>query len=260
MKVTTLYFSATYTTRKVVNAVATAISNEIVNYDITNDAPVETISIPADELLVVGVPVYAGRVPAMAVERIKRFKGNHTPVVLIAVYGNRHYDDALLELHDIMTSCGFRSVSAGAFIAQHSIFAKVGKSRPDAQDLLDMKAFANKTMQCLQVGFIGDIALPGNRPYKVPGGIPIWPTASYQCTSCGACARLCPTGAIDPSAPKGVNKEKCIKCGRCIVVCSKHVRRFYGRTYALAAQRFNTNFIARRANEMWFATNVATNR
>lgn len=260
MKVTALYFSATYTTRKVVNAVAAAISDDIVNYDITNDASAETICLPADELLVVGVPVYAGRVPAMAVERIKRFKGNQTPVLLIAVYGNRHYDDALLELHDIMSGCGFRTLSAGAFVAQHSIFAKVGQSRPDAQDLLDIKAFANKSLQCLQKGFIGDIELPGQRPYKVPGGIPIWPTASHRCTACGACARLCPTGAIDPAAPKGVNKEKCIKCGRCVVVCPQHVRRFYGRTYALAAQRFNANFKARRANETWFATNFATNR
>ena len=127
MKVTTIYFSATYTTCRVVEAIAANLSNEVTTYDITNDTSTDVVTIPADELVVVGVPVYAGRVPAMAAERLRRFRGENTPAVVVAVYGNRHYDDAVLELHDIMTEQGFRTVSAGAFVAQHSIFAKVGK-------------------------------------------------------------------------------------------------------------------------------------
>lgn len=252
MKVTTLYFSATYTTKRVVEAVAAGISDEVVTYDITNDTNTATVVVPHDEVLVVGVPVYAGRVPAMAVERLQRFKGDGTPAVVVAVYGNRHYDDAVLELHDIMTSCGFRTVAAGAFIAQHSIFPKVGKARPDGADMAEIKEFAAKAVSLLADNF-GDINIPGNRPYKVPGGIPIWPTASRRCTACGACARLCPTGAIDPASPKGVDKTKCIKCGRCIVVCPAKARRFYGIKYSLAAARFNSAFAVRRDNEMWFA-------
>lgn len=252
MKVTTLYFSATYTTKRVVEAVAAGISDEVVTYDITNDTNTATVVVPHDEVLVVGVPVYAGRVPAMAVERLQRFKGDGTPAVVVAVYGNRHYDDAVLELHDIMTNCGFRTVAAGAFIAQHSIFPKVGKARPDGADMAEIKEFAAKAVNLLADNF-GDINIPGNRPYKVPGGIPIWPTASRRCTACGACARLCPTGAIDPASPKGVDKTKCIKCGRCIVVCPAKARRFYGIKYSLAAARFNSAFAARRDNEMWFA-------
>lgn len=252
MKITGIYFSATYTTKRVVEAVAKKLSNELKAYDITNDVATETVEIPADELVLVGVPVYAGRVPAMAAERLRRFKGDNTPVVVVAVYGNRHYDDAVLELHDIMTEQGFRTVSAGAFIAQHSIFPKVGKARPDAEDMADIKLFAEKSAELLAKGF-GEITLPGKRPYKVPGGIPIWPTASRRCSACGACARLCPTGAIDPDSPKGVDKTRCIKCGRCIVVCPTKARRFYGIKYSRAAARFNSAFAARRANEMWFA-------
>ena len=252
MKITAVYFSATYTTKRVVEAVAAGLSNEVTPYDITNDAAAEEVAIPADEILVVGVPVYAGRVPAMAAERLRRFRGNNTPAVVVAVYGNRHYDDAVLELHDIVTERGFCIASAAAFVAQHSIFPKVGKARPDAADIADIKAFAEKSAELVAKGF-GAITLPGNRPYKVPGGIPIWPTASKKCTACGACARLCPTGAIDPASPKGVDKMKCIKCGRCIVVCPTKARRFYGIKYSLAAARFNASFTTRRANEVWFA-------
>lgn len=252
MKVTALYFSATYTTKRVVEAVAKHLSAEVVSYDITNDRATDEIKLSTDEVLVVGVPIYAGRVPAMAVERLRRFAGNNTPAVVVAVYGNRHYDDAVLELHDIMTECGFRTVAAGAFIAQHSIFPKVGAARPDAEDMSDIKHFAERISELLRGNF-GDIIIPGNRPYKVPGGVPIWPTASRRCTACGACARLCPTGAIDPAAPKGVDREKCIKCGRCVVVCPAKARRFYGIKYSLVARRFNSAFAARRENEVWFA-------
>lgn len=252
MKVTTLYFSATYTTKRVVEAVAAGLSDQVVTYDITNDTATDPVIVPREELLVVGVPVYAGRVPAMAVDRLRRFRGDKTPAVVVAVYGNRHYDDAVLELHDIMTECGFRTMAAGAFIAQHSIFPKVGSARPDAEDMAEIKAFAERSLAVLSNGF-GKIDIPGNRPYKVPGGIPIWPTASRKCNGCAACAKLCPTGAIDPLSPKGVNKERCIKCGRCIVVCPTKARRFYGIKYSLAAARFNSAFTARRENEMWFA-------
>lgn len=252
MKVTTLYFSATYTTKRVVESVAAQLSDNVVTYDITNDSSTDEVAIPSNELLVVGVPVYAGRVPTMAVERLRRFKGNDTSAVIVAVYGNRHYDDAVLELSDIISDNGFRIVSAGVFVAQHSIFPKVGAARPDADDMADIQEFANKTTALLVSGF-GEIEIPGNRPYKIPGAIPIWPTASRKCSACGLCARLCPTGAIDPTAPKGVDKEKCIKCGRCIVVCPTKARRFYGIKYSLAAMKFNSAFAVRRDNETWFA-------
>ena len=131
MKITTVYFSATYTTRKVVEYIANRLGDEINVYDITNDASTDEVMISKDELLIVGIPVYAGRVPTMAVERIQRFKGEGTRAVALAVYGNRDYDDALLELSDILSSNGFQVISAGAFIAQHSIFPKVGANRPD---------------------------------------------------------------------------------------------------------------------------------
>ena len=49
------------------------------------------------------MPVYAGRVPALAVERLKGIKTSGVKCVIVAVYGNRAYEDALVEMQDIAT-------------------------------------------------------------------------------------------------------------------------------------------------------------
>lgn len=255
MKITTVYFSATYTTRKVVEYIANRLGDEINVYDITNDTSTDEVMISKDELLIVGIPVYAGRVPTMAVERIQRFKGEGTRAVALAVYGNRDYDDALLELSDILSSNGFQVISAGAFIAQHSIFPKVGANRPDENDFQEMNAFADETKKIIGMDNekLLPIHIPGNRPYKVPGSIPIYPSGTKTCKECGKCAKLCPAGAIPLEHPKEVDETKCIKCGRCIVVCPTQSRKFQGMAYTMASMKFNMAYKERREPDMFFA-------
>lgn len=255
MKITTVYFSATYTTRKVVEHIANNLSEETTAYDITNDGSTDEVIIPKDELLVVGIPVYAGRVPEMAVDRIRRFKGEGTPAIAIAVYGNRDYDDALLELCDLLSDNGFQVISAGAFIAQHSIFPKVGANRPDDRDYQQMNRFVEETKQIIQKEpkDLLPIHIPGNRPYKIPGSIPIFPSGTKTCKECGKCATLCPAGAIPTEHPKEVDETKCIKCGRCIVVCPTKSRKFQGMTYTMASMKFNMAYKDRKEPEMFFS-------
>lgn len=255
IKVTTVYFSATYTTKRIVEHIANQLSDEITTYDITNEDSLEEVTIPKEELLIVGIPVYAGRVPAMAVDRIRRFKGEGTRAVTIAVYGNRDYDDALLELSDILSDNGFQVISAGAFIAQHSIFPKVGANRPDNADFEQMKGFAMETKKMLETDNKEwlPITIKGNRPYKIPGSIPIFPSGTSSCKECGKCAQLCPAGAILLSQPKEVDETKCIKCGRCIVVCPTQSRQFQGMPYTLASEKFNSAYKERKEPEMFFS-------
>lgn len=253
-KTTTVYFSATYTTKRIVEHVANQLSDEITTYDITNEDSLEEMTIPKEELLIVGIPVYAGRVPAMAVDRIRRFKGEGTPAVAIAVYGNRDYDDALLELSDILSDNGFQVISAGAFIAQHCIFPQVGANRPDDADFEKMNGFALETKKILETDNKEGlpILIKGNRPYKIPGSIPIFPSGTSSCKECGKCAQLCPAGAILLEQPKNVDETKCIKCGRCIVVCPTQSRQFQGMQYTLASKKFNSAYKERKEPEMFF--------
>ena len=255
MKTSIVYFSATYTTHRIIGHLAKQITEDITEYDITNHTRTEEIVIPKNELLIVGIPVYAGRVPEMAVERIRKFKGEGTPAIAVAVYGNRDYDDALLELSDLLSENGFQVISAGAFIAQHSIFPKVGAQRPDADDYQQINVFAGESNKILNKNLekLLPIHVPGNRPYKIPGSIPIYPSGTKTCKECGKCAQLCPVGAIPKTTPKKVDETKCIKCGRCIAVCPTQSRRFKGIKYTLASLKFNMAYKERREPEMFFA-------
>ncbi len=255
MKTSIVYFSATYTTHRVVGHLAKQITEEITEYDITNHTPSKEIIIPKNELLIVGIPVYAGRIPEMAVDRIRQFKGEGTPAIAVAVYGNRDYDDALLELSDLLADNGFQVISAGAFIAQHSIFPKVGAQRPDADDYQQINVFASESYKILNKNLekLLPIHVPGNRPYKIPGSIPIYPSGTKTCNECGKCVELCPAGAIPKDRPKEVDETKCIKCGRCIVVCPTQSRKFQGMTYTMASMKFNLAYKERREPEMFFA-------
>ena len=83
-----------------------------------------------------------GRIPTQTLISLNQIKANKTPAIVVCVYGNRDYDDALLELKEVVESNGFTVISAGAFVAQHSIFPQVGQNRPDEKDLTKIKEFA----------------------------------------------------------------------------------------------------------------------
>ena len=256
MKIHIAYFSATYTTRAVCLGVARHLGGDIVEHDITNESPLENVDIPNDELLIIGMPVYCGRVPEMAAERIRKFYGRQTRAIALVVYGNREYDDALLELTRMVEENQFKVIAAAAFIGRHCIFPMVAADRPDAADQLKMKAFAEQCRPLLAapVENIAAIEVPGNRSEYCPHKKSIFcPVPTDECTNCGTCAELCPTGAISLQDARKVNPERCIACGRCVLVCTQHGRHFAGEIYDGAAARFSAANAARKEPEFFFA-------
>lgn len=194
-------------------------------------------------------PVYAGRIPAMAADLFRQIDGHGMKAIVAVIYGNRDYDDALLELADIAVEDGFEVVAAGAFIAQHCIFPKVATGRPDASDMATAADFIKRAKES---GKLDISTIKGNRPYKKPGAVPLRPQSDEdECRSCGVCARECPTGAIDPVTLK-TDKDKCITCCRCIAVCATHARKFKGIMYAAAGKIFCAQNSKRREPELFF--------
>lgn len=257
-KVHLVYFSATFTTRKVVRGIGSVIGGETVEHDITCGGPSSDVLISGcDEVLVVGVPVYAGRVPVQAAAALKSFRGDGTSAILVCVYGNRDYDDALVELQDIVEAAGFKAVAAGAFIGRHCIFPKVAADRPDAADMRVVDSFAARCA-CMLAGLADVSSLPrlavkGNRPYKQGGASTFSPVGDPSlCDGCQTCVRQCPVGAIPSDNPCTTDSAACIACGRCIVVCHTGSRAFRGDAYKGFEAKFVAAFSSRREPEVFF--------
>lgn len=215
-----IYFSPTGGTKKVAALVANGLADTVSDVDLTdNRTDFQLPALSADDEVVIAVPSYSGRVPSPAVDRIARLQGNGAKAVLVCVYGNRAYEDTLVELRDVVVNGGFRVVAAVAAVAEHSIARRYAAGRPDADDCRQLTAFAVKIRERLSSGSVGEPAIPGNRPYRKAGKVGFVPKPTRKCNKCGACARKCPVGAIDAADYGKVDRDKCISCMRCVAVC-----------------------------------------
>jgi len=226
MNVHLIYFSPTGTTQTVLRGMfdAERYHAALSEYDLTNMECAGTqLALSADDLAIFGFPVYGGRVPKAALERLRNIKGENTPAVLIATYGNRDYDDALLECADVLVPKGFRVFAAAAVVTEHSIVRAIASGRPNEADWAVLRGFADQIM-AKDRRDEAPVTLKGNRPYRVYQGVPLKPKGSGRCNQCGTCAKLCPVGAIATDTPRRTNRELCISCMRCIKYCPQHAR------------------------------------
>lgn len=218
---TDLYcFSPTGGTKKVGYEFAQAVSKKVNFIDLAGDCSGSTKS----DLAVIAVPVFGGRIPAINSEKIRSLQGMGKKAVTLVVYGNRAYEDALLELNNSAKESGFEIVASGAFIAQHSIVPEVGQGRPDAKDKEEIRAFAQKVMERMESGIKKEIIVPGNVPYKAEMKRLATPISLSSCSLCEKCAAVCPVDAIHIQETVVTNPEKCILCMACTSVCPEHAR------------------------------------
>ncbi|MDD6006030.1 MAG: 4Fe-4S binding protein [Bacteroidales bacterium] len=213
-------------------------------------ADIRLPNIQEDDLAVIAMPVFAGRVPALAVERLRMVNPNSAKCVVVAVFGNRAYDDALIEMQDVATEMGFRVIAAVAAVAEHSIIRKYGKGRPDADDEQTLRQFGAEIMRKAESNDCTMPPVPGNRPYKKGGKVP-QPKGRRGCNHCGVCANQCPTDAIPLSDPKTVDSAKCISCMRCVSVCPTGARSIGKIMIFLATQGLKKVCATRKENELY---------
>lgn len=220
-------FSPTGGTQKVADVIASVWNREIINIDLTaGDTDFSQYSFGKEELLIAAVPSFGGRVPPTALERITQIKGCGTPTVLVVTYGNREYEDTVIELGDALAAEGCIAIGAVTAVAEHSIARNIAKGRPDEEDMALLKEFAEKIKdKVLNTEEIRMISLPGNRPYKPLGNMNVKPYADKKCDRCGVCAKKCPVGAIPTDEPYKTDEDKCISCMRCIKVCHNNARK-----------------------------------
>lgn len=249
-----IYYSPTGTSKKTIESVADGIGVKSVEHiNLTpHDSALGNYSIQAGGLVAFAVPVYGGRVPSVASQRLRTVKGNGTPAILLVVYGNRAFEDALVELKDITTEQGFKTIAGAAFIGEHSYSSKatpIALGRPDADDLAKAKAFGEMVKAKLDgVTDPPEIAVPGNRPYRErnPSASRSPETTVESCTLCGACAKVCPTNSVTVSEKVETTKETCTACSACVKVCPTSARIWTNEGIRKAAVRLATEFSKRR--------------
>lgn len=226
-----VYFSPTGTTRKICEAVADGLQLQKRDiHDLTFPEDCTTVCLD-DSLAVIGIPVYAGRVPEDALARLEGFTAKGIPTVLIALYGNREFEDALVELRDVVTEKGFKVVAAGAFIGEHSYSTAetpVAAGRPDADDLALARAFGEKIAAKLGSGELSTPEMEGDVPYRerVQFGGVAPETDAEACVLCGKCATACPVRVIEVGETVETDAQNCIMCASCIRVCGFNARIF----------------------------------
>ena len=245
-----IHFSPTGGTKKVADILVEHLGGEFCEVDICRD--IEKMSLQSCDVCLVSVPSFAGRVPAVAIERLKKISANGAKAILNCVYGNREWDDTLTELQDTLDACGFICVAAVAAVAEHSIFRQFATGRPDAADTKELAEFASRITVKLDCGVFGALNLAGSHgTYKEYPNIPFKPEANANCTACEICADGCPVGAIDRSDPSKTDKEVCISCMRCQSICPKHARDLDPAFILAMAERMAPKLDGRKKNYLF---------
>jgi len=266
------WFTGTGTTKKIVRAVGEQMAEEL-------NAPYREIdfSLPQNrekpldfkpyELVIIGVPTIAGRVPNVLVEYLKQMYGKKALGIPVVLFGNRDYDDALIELRDIMEAAHLYTIAAAAFVGEHAFSDTLAVGRPDAQDMAEAGEFAERAAELVEeldelpdgpVRVTG-VHAPYREHYKPKDrdGNPIdvrkaVPKTKDDCDNCGTCADICPMGCIsheDATKIEGI----CITCNACVKGCPKHAKYFDDEGYLYHRRELEALYSRRRCvPEMFF--------
>ncbi|HIV91244.1 MAG TPA: 4Fe-4S binding protein [Candidatus Eisenbergiella stercoravium] len=252
MSVFQIVFSPTGGTQKVADTITLKWDKPARKIDLSDPkTDFAAISLEKEDIAVIAVPSFGGRVPALAVERLEKIHGNGAMCVAVCVYGNRAYEDTLIELNDAAAKSGFQVIAGIAAIAEHSIMHQYATGRPDEEDRTQLQGFAEKILEKISNADMSAPQIPGNRPYKKAGGAGLVPKADHKCNACGLCAEKCPAQAISRENPRETDGKKCISCMRCISVCPQSARKVNSAMVSVAAMAIKKACSEKKSNELF---------
>ena len=252
-----IYFSPTDTTRIVLEEIAKGIGNDIsCVLDITR--PENRLQPPPefkDTLVLIGAPVYGGRLQKDAALYFKSIRSSGSMAVLVVLYGNREVEDALLELKDIAVEDGFFPLAAGTFIGEHSFATAqypIALNRPDEKDRNKAVLFGKQIAELLIRNEnplnLPPVDVPGDFPYKerLALGPLHFIDVGDACDGCGICLSVCPENAIDETDTYATIEKKCIYCCACIKACPLDARIMIDSPIMEKAEWLNENCTRRK--------------
>ena len=264
-----VYYSAVGSTEKLVKALASTLA-ECLNVPVsfkTFNTPEEREAVQTFEktdLLVVGTPTYAGKIPNKLLPTFRsKMVGDGALAVALVSFGNRSYDNSLAELCSVLEQNGFCLVGGAACVAQHAMAKQLAAGRPDEKDFGGVRSFAQNLADKLQKahGIQTGLRVPGDAdaPYYVPLDEHGQPanflkakpkTLLEKCVKCGDCVRVCPMGSIDPLDVSHVTGI-CIKCQACIQTCTAHAKYFDDPAYLSHVAMLTANYTSPKQYEFF---------
>lgn len=259
-----IYFSATGTTERIIKKLANDLSNNLKSEVSFIDFTLSRLEPPCfseNDFVILGLPVYAGRVPNVLLSYLSSIKSSGAIAVIVVVYGNRNYDDALIELKDILETNQFKVIAAGAFIGEHSFSKTLAKGRPDNKDMDIVNNFAMQIYEKLNASDFCNIEIKGNKPYRTyykpkdAQGNPVdirkvTPKTSKDCIDCKLCVSVCPMGSIDYHDVSKLNGI-CIKCGACIKRCPVNAKYYDDENYLKHKYELEIEYKERKEPELF---------
>ncbi|MFC1977219.1 EFR1 family ferrodoxin [Chloroflexota bacterium] len=254
-KVSAVYFSPTGTTEKAVTAFVTGMGIPFEKFNLTTPKVRQAFkhSFSKDELVVAGLPVYAGRLPWYLDDFFSGLEGDRTPAVASVMYGNREYGDALIELGLRLEERGFIVKAGAAFIGEHTFSNKIATGRPNANDLAVIANLGKKTLVSIANNISAKPLFRGNYPFVAKGYDPsaTSPTRTRiatieTCTLCHLCAEECPWGVINTDDCKTIDYAKCSRCFRCIKICPVGAKQVTDETFLNFLPQFEERLNANR--------------
>jgi len=235
MKTEIIYFSATGTTKVLVEAISQGLSGDVYFTNVTLPESRKDNLIADCDLTIIAAPVYGERIPHFLYDFYEQINGNGSPLVAVAVYGNMGFGISLEQFKDLADKSNFKLIAAGAFIGQHTYATKaapIAYGRPDQDDLKQARIFGENIQKKMDTGHFPPVDLPKS---ALPKFITEFPDTGTRflirqprviksaCTTCGACARKCPVGAIDRKTLE-ISEQKCLRCYACVKACPKAAR------------------------------------
>ena len=200
------------------------------------------------DLLLLALPVYAGQIPAVE-GLLDGVSGQNTPCVLLATYGNRHYDDALAQMQRMLNEKGFRCVGGAAVITPHIFAPELGAGRPNVQDCAQLADFACRVRERLGGDAWSQAIMPGDPEPEPKQAVPVPKSRDMdKCVRCVLCAKRCPVGAMDAQRLDW-DTRRCISCMACVNACPEGALRFDATPLR---ERLTANFSQPRTVEIFF--------
>lgn len=267
-RVYAMYFSATDTTKTICETIAEKAAQilgaEKLTYDFTNIKMRDGFpEFNESDLVVFGTPTYAGRVPNVLIKYVASVKGNGAYAVPVVLFGNRNYDDSLIELRNTLSENGFKAIAGAAFVGEHSFSRILAAGRPNEADRREAEEFSEKICAKLKDGDIKyPVYVKGEepiRPYYQPRDrkgtsiniLKVKPKVSRElCDNCGICAEVCPMGSI-PKDDVFTYTGICIKCGACEKKCPNGARYYDDPGYIYHRTELEEGYPEPKENEVF---------